>query len=87
MNDTADPRPTTEVQLPIEGMTCASCVNRIERKLNRLDGVTATVNLATASASVPPPSRDVISLSKLSRCGPTDDNQLERNASATSGCS
>ena len=33
-------------------MTCASCVGRVEKKLNRLDGVTATVNLATASASV-----------------------------------
>src|SRR5690349_10431800 len=33
-------------------MTCASCVGRVERKLNRLDGVHATVNLATASASV-----------------------------------
>ena len=33
-------------------MTCASCANRIERKLNKLDGVTATVNYATESASV-----------------------------------
>src|SRR3954447_7662053 len=33
-------------------MTCASCVGRVERKLNRLDGVRAIVNLATASASV-----------------------------------
>jgi Cu+-exporting ATPase len=33
-------------------MTCASCVGRVEKKLNRLDGVHATVNLATASASV-----------------------------------
>ena len=32
------------VELPITGMTCASCANRIERKLNKLDGVTATVN-------------------------------------------
>jgi Cu+-exporting ATPase len=39
--------------LDIEGMTCASCVNRIERYLNRLDGVTsATVNLATERATV-----------------------------------
>jgi len=34
------------------GMTCASCANRIERKLNRLDGVTATVNYATEKARV-----------------------------------
>jgi Cu+-exporting ATPase len=40
------------VELQIEGMTCASCANRIERKLNKLDGVTATVNYATEKASV-----------------------------------
>ena len=36
----------------IGGMTCASCANRIERKLNKLDGVTATVNYATEKAKV-----------------------------------
>ena len=41
---------TTE--LDISGMTCASCANRIERKLNKLDGVTASVNYATAKARV-----------------------------------
>jgi Cu+-exporting ATPase len=40
------------VELPITGMTCASCANRIERKLNKLDGVTATVNYATEKATV-----------------------------------
>ena len=40
------------VDLPITGMTCASCANRIERKLNRIDGVDATVNYATERASV-----------------------------------
>ena len=35
---------TEHVELPITGMTCASCAARIERKLNKLDGVTATVN-------------------------------------------
>ncbi len=40
------------VDLLVGGMTCASCVNRVEKKLNRLDGVEATVNLATASARV-----------------------------------
>jgi P-type Cu+ transporter len=40
------------VELPITGMTCASCANRIERKLNKLDGVEATVNYATEKASV-----------------------------------
>ena len=35
---------TTDIELAITGMTCASCANRIERKLNKLDGVTATVS-------------------------------------------
>jgi P-type Cu+ transporter len=43
---------TQHVELPITGMTCASCANRIERRLNRLDGVTATVNYATEKATV-----------------------------------
>jgi P-type Cu+ transporter len=43
----------TELTLPVLGMTCASCVNRIERSLNRADGVTtAMVNLATERATV-----------------------------------
>ncbi len=46
---------TTTVELDIAGMTCASCAQRVEKKLNRLDGVTASVNLATdrATAQVP----------------------------------
>ncbi len=43
---------TEHVELPITGMTCASCANRIERKLNTLDGVSATVNYATEKATV-----------------------------------
>ena len=39
-----------EVDLAITGMTCASCSARVERMLNRLDGVAATVNLATEQA-------------------------------------
>ncbi len=43
----------TEVTIPVIGMTCASCVNRIERFLNRADGVAeATVNLASERATV-----------------------------------
>jgi Cu+-exporting ATPase len=42
----------TDVELLIGGMTCASCANRIEKKLNKLDGVTATVNYATEKARV-----------------------------------
>jgi Cu+-exporting ATPase len=44
---------SASVRFPVEGMTCASCVNRIERYLNRVEGVeVANVNLATESASV-----------------------------------
>ncbi|WP_277986430.1 heavy metal translocating P-type ATPase [Promicromonospora panici] len=44
--------PFGEVDLAVSGMTCASCVARVERKLNRLDGVAATVNLPLESAHV-----------------------------------
>ncbi|WP_149183514.1 heavy metal translocating P-type ATPase [Streptomyces sp. TRM49041] len=43
---------TAEVELAIGGMTCASCAARIEKKLNRMDGVEATVNYATEKAKV-----------------------------------
>ncbi len=41
-----------EVRLDLDGMTCASCAARIEKKLNKLDGVEATVNFATEQATV-----------------------------------
>ncbi|WP_328747294.1 heavy metal translocating P-type ATPase [Streptomyces sp. NBC_00285] len=44
--------PASAVELAIGGMTCASCAARIEKKLNRMDGVTATVNFATEKAKV-----------------------------------
>ncbi|MGI5222071.1 heavy metal translocating P-type ATPase [Nocardia sp. CA-290969] len=44
--------PTEQIELVIGGMTCASCANRIEKKLNRLDGVSASVNYATEKARV-----------------------------------
>src|SRR2546423_343928 len=47
--------PVTEIELAIGGMTCASCANRIERKLNKLDGVSASVNYATEKARVHAP--------------------------------
>ena len=45
-------QPPASVELEITGMTCASCASRVERKLNQLDGVTATVNYATEKARV-----------------------------------
>jgi len=44
--------PVAEVDLAVDGMTCSSCVARVEKKLNRVPGATATVNLATESAHV-----------------------------------
>jgi len=44
--------PPRHLDLPVQGMTCASCANRVERKLNQLDGVEATVNYATEKAAV-----------------------------------
>ncbi|MEU7200562.1 heavy metal translocating P-type ATPase [Streptomyces sp. NPDC045470] len=49
MTTTVDER---GIELEIGGMTCASCAARIEKKLNRMDGVTATVNYATEKAKV-----------------------------------
>ena len=44
--------PAARVDLALDGMTCAACANRIERKLNKLDGVEASVNYATEQAAV-----------------------------------
>jgi Cu+-exporting ATPase len=49
---TAARHDTRRIDLAIGGMTCASCAARIERKLNKVDGVTATVNYATEKARV-----------------------------------
>lgn len=51
-DDPVDGRPFAQVELAIEGMTCASCVARVEKRLNRVDGVAATVNLPLESAHV-----------------------------------
>ncbi|MFL1902857.1 heavy metal translocating P-type ATPase [Streptomyces tauricus] len=48
----AGPRAESQIELTIGGMTCASCAARVEKKLNRMDGVTATVNYATEKAKV-----------------------------------
>ncbi|MCX4980997.1 cation-translocating P-type ATPase [Streptomyces sp. NBC_00572] len=52
---TAPPVDVAVTELTIGGMTCASCAARVEKKLNRMDGVTATVNYATEKARVEHP--------------------------------
>ncbi|CAM5337471.1 heavy metal translocating P-type ATPase [Streptomyces abikoensis] len=52
MSTTGSTTGTAEVELAIGGMTCASCAARIEKKLNRMEGVEATVNYATEKARV-----------------------------------
>ena len=49
---TADEHAPTHVDLDVVGMTCASCAARIEKRLNKLEGVEATVNYATENAAV-----------------------------------
>ncbi|MFF7076467.1 heavy metal translocating P-type ATPase [Streptomyces lavendulae] len=44
--------PATTTDLTVGGMTCAACVNRVEKRLGRIEGVSATVNLATGRARV-----------------------------------
>jgi Cu+-exporting ATPase len=51
-DSSAAPSAGQRLDLAIEGMTCASCASRIERRLNKLDGVNATVNYATENAHV-----------------------------------
>jgi P-type Cu+ transporter len=56
----------SRLELAIGGMTCASCAARIERKLNKVEGVSATVNYATEKASVVfPPAMPAIDLVKV----------------------
>ncbi|WP_395360694.1 heavy metal translocating P-type ATPase [Streptomyces sp. YH02] len=52
---TAPPIDAAVTELTIGGMTCASCAARVEKKLNRMDGVTATVNYATEKARIEHP--------------------------------
>ena len=54
---------STQIDLTIGGMTCASCADRVERKLNKLDGVVATVNYATEKAHVTYPDRSTATAS------------------------
>ncbi|AUS81040.1 copper-translocating P-type ATPase [Actinoalloteichus sp. AHMU CJ021] len=55
MTTNTPPTTTGDLELDIGGMTCASCAARIERRLNKLDGVVATVNYATERARITHP--------------------------------
>ncbi|MFJ8587789.1 heavy metal translocating P-type ATPase [Streptomyces sp. NPDC093595] len=55
MTSTTSTPETATTELLVGGMTCASCAARVEKKLNRMDGVTATVNYATEKATVTHP--------------------------------
>jgi Cu+-exporting ATPase len=55
MTTSAPPNQGPSIELDIGGMTCASCAMRIEKKLNKLDGIAATVNYATEKAKVTVP--------------------------------
>ena len=75
----------SSTDLVIGGMTCASCATRIERKLNRLDGVTATVNLATETAQVSFPDALTVAdlIAAVARTGYTAALPARRGAGTT----
>src|SRR5215218_9154555 len=52
MSPTVGDERAERLELPIQGMTCSSCAGRVEKSLNRLEGVEASVNYATERASV-----------------------------------
>ncbi|GGJ54842.1 heavy metal translocating P-type ATPase [Glutamicibacter ardleyensis] len=70
-NDTAFPTNQRIVELDIQGMTCASCVGRVERKLGKIEGVEALVNLPLESAriTVPQDVSDEILISTVESAG------------------
>ena len=82
--------PTAAVQLELTGMTCASCANRIERGLNKVPGVTASVNYATEKATVRiaegaehPPDVDAL-LAAVQKAGYSATLVVARTSSAAS---
>jgi Cu+-exporting ATPase len=82
MTDDTDRGATAEAVLDIEGMTCASCVARVEKKLRRVDGVDAAVNLATETARVRyPAALDTTALVDAVRAAGYDARVRPRTAS------
>ena len=78
--------PTAEAVLDIEGMTCASCVARVEKRLGRVEGVTAAVNLATETARVRyPAGLDTAALVGAVRAAGYDATVRARGGARTTG--
>ncbi|MFE0673515.1 heavy metal translocating P-type ATPase [Streptomyces sp. NPDC058867] len=80
----ADP---AEVELLIGGMTCASCAARVEKKLNRLDGVTASVNYATEKARISYPAGVEVAdlIATVERTGYTAEEPAPKPPAAEAG--
>lgn len=75
------------IELEIGGMTCASCANRIEKKLNKLDGVSATVNYATEKARVTVPAGydPAVLVAEVEKTGYTAALPRPKNATGAQG--
>ena len=74
------------VQLELEGMTCAACAARIDKALNKLDGVEASVNYATERATATPrwiSVEDVVARSKPSATRPRSPHRQQHQPRAT----
>ena len=80
------------VDLPIEGMSCAACAARIEKQLNRLDGVEAAVNFASESAKVSfdpvktPPQTLVDTIAKTGFAVPRRQAELDIQGMTCAAC-
>ncbi|WP_306367266.1 cation-translocating P-type ATPase [Nocardiopsis sp. CC223A] len=80
--------PGERIELAIGGMTCAACANRVEKRLNKMDGVTATVNYATEKAEVsfdgdPVPAEDLIA--QIEKAGYTAEVPRTTNTATDGG--
>ena len=89
MSTSAPPTGGPDIELEIGGMTCASCANRIEKKLNKLDGVSATVNYATEKAKVTVPEGydPALLIAEVEKTGYTAAMPQPRKRQAAAGAS
>jgi Cu+-exporting ATPase len=87
----SNPESATPIAIAIEGMTCTSCAARVEKKLNRLPGIEATVNYATETAHVQMPAGmdldtvlDTITATGYTPHLPQDDEPVEQSPAVRS---